>query len=258
MSHSSRTITRLVLFALILTLSLGVSWAGLTEGSTATSRAFTDTAVAQVFIYDGGVFNNSEQVTTFSFFESAFTGSRFMTPILFQETATGQFTVVGIGASQTLVGTGAGFANSFVFDPVTAGTDTTGGSGLFFFGYINATVNASGSQLLSSAGTVTFNSTVDAPPGVDGSSTNDWVFTSQGAAGITVGLGTVFFTPGHDPGSGTRFALNTGTGSFQTDRTYSANLTGIAASIPEPGTLTLFASGAGLLLAGLLKFRRKS
>jgi hypothetical protein len=258
MSISSRTIIRLVLFALIVTLSLGVSWAGLTEGSTAVSRSFVDTAAGQVFIYDGGAFNNPEQVTTFSFFQSAFTGNRFMTPILFEETAAGQFVVRGIGASQTIVGTGVGTTNSFVFQPVQAGSDTTN-SGLFFFGYINATVNAAGTQLLTSAGTVTFNSTVDAGTGVDGVSSNDWVFTSSSLAGITVGLGTVFFQPGHDPGTGTRFALNSGSGAFQTDRTYSANLTGIAASgVPEPGTLTLFTSGAGLLLAGLLRFRRKS
>jgi len=257
MSNSNRTITRLVLFALVLTLSLGVSWAGLTEGSTATLRANTDTAFAQVFIYDGGAFNNLEQVTTFTYFQSAFTGTRFMTPILFQETGTGQFTVVGIGNGQTLT-SGAGAPSSFTFQPVLNGTDTTGSSGLFFFGYINALVNTAGTETFSSAGTVTFNMTVDPGPGVDATSTNDWVFT-QSINNISIGLGTVFFTPGHDPGTGTRFALNNSTnGAFNTDRTYSANLTGISASVPEPGTITLFTSGAGLLLAGLLRFRRKS
>jgi PEP-CTERM motif-containing protein len=140
---------------------------------------------------------------------------------------------------------------------VAAGTDTTS-SGLFFFGFINALVTSSGTQTLNSAGTVNFNSTVDAGTGSDGVSSNDWVFT-QSVAGVSVGLGTVFFTPGHDPGAGTRFALNNSSnGAFNTDRTYSANLTGIAAGVPEPGTLTLFTSGAGLLLAGLLRFRRKS
>jgi hypothetical protein len=75
-------------------------------------------------------------------------------------------------------------------------------------------------------------------------------------AGVTIGIGTTFLSPGHTA-AGTTFALNNPMVAGQNmDRTYSAQLTGNASGVPEPGTFTLFTSGAGLLLAGLLRFRR--
>jgi hypothetical protein len=245
-----RNITRVVLFLALFALSLSVSWAGLTEGSPQINRNNLDVATGQVFIYDGGFFNNNEQVTTFSWLGDMFAGSRFMTPILFQETSAGVFTVVGIGTGRTVTSNGG--IQSFAFGLVS-GTDTTAGSGMFFFGFVNALLNSNGTQSSASMGTVDMNIPLSACCGVDGSSSNDWIFTPT-TTPPTVAVGTTFFQPGVGGASG-NFMLNSGTGTQQ-DRTYSAQLTGNATGVPEPGTFTLFTSGAGLLLAGLLRFRR--
>jgi len=244
---SQRNITRVALFSVLFALSLSVSWAGITEGSPQINRNNLDVATGQVFIYNGGFFNNLEQVTTFSWLGDMFAGSRFMTPILFQETSTGVFTVIGIGTGRTVTSNGG--IQSFSFSLVS-GTDTTGAAGLFTFGFVNALLTSTGSQSSSSAGTVDMNIPLSAPPGVDPTSTNDWIFTPTSSS-PTVAIGTTFFQPGHTG----NFALNSGTGTQQ-DRTYSAQLTGNVSGVPEPGTFTLFTSGAGLLLAGLLRFRR--
>jgi hypothetical protein len=245
---SQRNITRVALFSVLFALSLSVSWAGLTEGSAQINRNNLDVASGQVYIYDGGFFNNLETVTTFSWLGDMFAGSRFMTPILFQETSTGVYTVVGIGTGRTV--TSSGGIQSFSFGLVS-GTATTGASGQFVFGYVNALLNSNGTEGSSSAGTVDMNIPLSGGTGVEGgTTTNDWVFTTIGTP-VTVSVGTTFATP---PNSG-NFALNSGTGSAQ-DRTYSAQLTGTVSGVPEPGTFTLFTSGAGLLLAGLLRFRR--
>jgi hypothetical protein len=246
MTIMSRNIARAVLFFLLFAFSLSVSWAGLIEGSTATSRSNVDVATGQVFIYDGGVFNNLEQVTTFFWFGHQFSGSRFMTPILFLEQADGLFAVVGIGSGRTV--TSSGSAQSFAFG-LTQGTDTTGPTGIYHFGFVNGLVDNNGNQISSSAGTVDMVSPMEACCGVDGTSENDWVYT-PGVAMPNVGINQTFYLPGN---TGT-YPLNNQT--TQVDRTYSAFLTGTQA-IPEPSTFTLFTSGAGVLLAGLLRFRRK-
>ncbi len=228
------------------------SWAGFTEGSTATSRSSVDAAVGQVFIYNGGFFDlgSSEQVTTFTWFGHQFSGSRFMTPILFHELPIGVITVVGIGTGRTV--TSSTSPQNFAFG-LTQGTDTTANGGLWEFGYVNGLVDSNGNQTSSSAGTVDVVSPKDPGAGIDILSSNDWLFTS-GPTTPKIALGTTFFTPGS---SGT-YALNDPS-KGQANRTYSANLTGLdaTATVPEPGTFTLFAA-AGLLLAGVLRFRKSA
>jgi hypothetical protein len=225
-----------------------MSWAGLTEGSPQINRNNLDVATGQVFIYNGGFFNNLEQVTTFSWLGDMFAGSRFMTPILFQETSAGVFTVIGIGTGRTVTSNGG--IQSFAFG-LAMGTDTTGASGIFTFGYVNALLSSTGSQMSSSTGTVDMNIPFSAGMGVDPTSNNHWIFTPTDTPPM-VTLGTTFFQPGS---AGGNFALNSGTGTQQ-DRTYSAQLTGNGVGVPEPGSFSLFTGGAGLLLAGLLRFRR--
>jgi hypothetical protein len=245
---SQRNIKRALLFSLLSTFSISVSWAGLIEGSTAISRPSVDATTGQVYIYDGGFFDlgNSEQVTTFTWFGDQFSGSRYITPLLIHELPIGVFTVMGIGTGQTV--TSSGVAQSFAFG-LTQGTDTTGLGGLWVFGFVNALLDSLGNQNNSSAGTVDMVSPQEGGAGLDPLSSNAWLFTATGSKpGIEVGM--TFFTPGNTG----NIALNDPS-KGQADRTYSANLNGISA-VPEPGTFTLFTGGAGLLLAGLLRFRR--
>jgi hypothetical protein len=250
---SERTMAHATFAILLLALSTSASWAGTLQGSTTTSRPILDSAIGQVYIYDGGFFPNNETVSTFSWLGNSFSGSRFMTPLLFEETAPGVFVVRDIGAGQTV--TSSGSPQSFSFN-VQQGTGTTNSS-LFVFGFINGLVDSNGHQTSSSAGTVTLDMVTDPGNGVGGPpTTNDWVFTPT-ESNVSVGLGTTFGTPGN---TGTSFALNNpALGTFDTDRTYSANLNGSTPegpTVPEPGTFGLFTSGAGLLLAGLIRRQR--
>lgn len=253
---STRLISKVVLFSLVLALSLTVSWAGTLEGSTSVARTLTDTALGQVMIFNGDFFNNGVTVTTFNFFDTNGSGTRSVTPILFEELVTGIFTVRAIGTTDTF---STNALQSFAFASQNGSATTT--SGLFTFGFIEGAVNSAGVQSSSSTGGVDLNNPCclggDAGAGVSGAGNNDWVFLPTPGSGIaTVGLGTTFFIPGG--GRSGNFQLNTSAnGGFQSDRTYSANLNSITAGIPEPGTLGLFTSGAGLLLAGLIRFRRR-
>ncbi|HYL72997.1 MAG TPA: PEP-CTERM sorting domain-containing protein [Bryobacteraceae bacterium] len=253
---TSRIISKVVLFSLVLALSLTVSWAGTLEGSTSVARTFTDTNIGQVMIFNGDFFTNGVTVSTFSFFDSNGSGTRWVTPILFQENVTGQFTVVGIGTSDSF-STNVLQVFPFALQNGTANVTSTN----FTFGFIESQVTSAGNETANvSAGGVDFNNGVD--PGTDVSadlgSTNDWLFTpSPGANGVNVQLGSTFNIPGVASGL---FPLNRSTqGGFNQDRTYSANLnsTIVQQGVPEPGTLGLFTSGAGLLLAGLIRFRRR-
>jgi hypothetical protein len=248
---ANRTISKAVPVLLVLALTLAVGWAGTTEGSTATARAFTDGSAGQVMIFDGDFFNIGSVVTSFQLFDSNFgQGSRFVTPVLFEETSAGIFVVRGIGTSDTV--TPGSSPQTFAFGLMN-GTATTS-SGLFTFGFIEAAVNSSGTQTTSSSSSVDFDQTVDPGAGVSGVGTNDWVFTpSPGAGTVNVALGTTFFIPGG--GRTGNFALNSP--SFP-DRTYSANLSSTSLSaVPEPGTISLLTTGGGLLLLGLVRPRRR-
>lgn len=217
-------------------------------------REALDIAFGQVYIYAGGSFDNAETVTTFSWLGIAaypgfdFSGQRYMTPLLFEQTSPGIFVVRGIGAGETVTSTGV--PESFNFN-LQQGIGTTS-SGLFTFGFINALVDSNGNRTATSAGTVSVSETVTPGPGIGGPSTNnDWVFTET-LPSLTVGLGVSFGRPGT---TGATYPLNAGEGFESTDRTYSATLTGVEGSIPEPGTLALCGGGIGLL-AGLVLRRR--
>lgn len=236
-SHLRVAVRLVLLFSVVFVLSLSQGGAT-TIGSSTTSRSSTDSATGQVYIYAGDFFQPGDVVTGFSWFGSVFSGTRDLTPLLFQDTG-GKFTVVAIGATETV--SGGGGVQSFSFG-LQNGTNIAGSN--YTFGFVTGLANASGALTGSSAGSITFNPTVDAGTGVSGGlSTNAWVFTPTDP-GLNVALGTTFGTNG-------TFALNSGVGSFQTDRTYSAQAsTGVA----EPGTFSLI-TGAGLVLAGLFRYR---
>jgi len=234
-----RVAVRLVLlFSLVFALSVAQGWAT-SIGSSTTARSFTDSATGQVFIYAGDFFTPGDNISTFNWFGPVFAGSRDLTPLLFQDNS-GVFTVVAIGASEIVSGTGA--AQSVAFG-LQAGTLTAGSN--FTFGFVTGLANSSGVLSGNTAGAITGNGTVDAGTGISGgSSTNDWKFTPS-LSNINVNIGTSF------GGNGT-FALNSGSGLLNTDRTYSANA-GVS-GVAEPGTFSLI-TGAGLVLAGLFRYR---
>ncbi len=236
-SHLRVAVRLVLLFSVVFVLSLSQGGAT-TIGSSTTNRSFTDSASGQVYIYTGDFFQPGDVVTGFSWFGSVFSGTRDLTPLLFQDNG-GVFTVVAIGNPETV--SGGGGLQSFSFG-LQAGTNVAGTN--YTFGFVTGLADSTGTLTASSPGSIKFNSTVDAGAGVSGGgSTNDWVFTPTDP-GINVAVGTSF------GGNGT-FALNSGVGSFQTDRTYSAQA---SSGVAEPGTFSLI-TGAGLVLAGLFRYR---
>jgi hypothetical protein len=240
-----RVVVRLVLlFLLVFALSLSQGWAT-TIGSTTTNRSFTDTAQGQVYIYNGGsgsYFTPGDTVTGFSWFGSVFSGTRDLTPLLFQDVG-GVYTVVAIGGQESV--NGAGGVTSVSFGQ-QAGSLVIPGTGNYTFGFVTGLADSSGGLSDgTSAGSIKFDSTVDGGAGVSGG-TNDWVFTPT-ITGLSVALGTEF-------GGSNGTTLNSGSGSFNTDRTYSAQASDSSSGVAEPGTFSLI-TGAGLVLAGLFRYR---
>jgi hypothetical protein len=236
---SLRVVVRLVLlFSLIFALSLTQGWATTIGSSLSSGRTDLDSSLGQVYIYDGAFFNSGDVVASFSWFGPTFSGSKDLTPLLFQDNG-GVFTVEAIGAAQVVTYTGSAQTVSFGLQAgsLTAGTNYTFG---FVTGLADSTGALSGG---STGGSIGYDPTVDAGTGASGTGTNDWVFTPTDPE-ISVGLGATF------GGNGT--TLNSGTGSFNTDRTYSAQAS--TSAVAEPGTFSLI-TGAGLVLAGLFRYR---
>ena len=189
-----------------------------TIGSTISSpRTHTDTSVGQVYIYTGGSLPAGVTVSTMNvYFPNA--GSTVLTPLLFEQTVTGQYTVEGIGTSYSVGSTGS---QSYPFALQIGSVYASNGN--YTFGFINAGVNLNGVQTGSSTGDVGYDSPADSGPGVSTGSTNaPGIPATAGtptSSGITVGLGATF-------GTGGTYALNSG-------HTYSANLN---AAFPMSGS----------------------
>jgi hypothetical protein len=236
-THLRVAVRLVLLFSLVFALSLSQGGAT-TIGSSTTNRSFTDTATGQVYIYSGNsFFTPGDVVNGFSWFGSVFSGTRELTPLLFQDNG-GVFTVVAIGASEAV--SGAGGVQSFSFG-LQAGTNVAGTN--YTFGFVTGAVDSAGDISGATAGSIKFNSTVDAGVGASGAGTNDWVFTPS-VTGFNVAVGSEF-------GGANGTPLNSGVGSFQTDRTYSAQA---SSGVAEPGTFSLI-TGAGLVFAGLFRYR---
>jgi hypothetical protein len=212
-------------------------------GSSLVSRQYVDGASGQVYIYAGGSFQSGLTLSSFSLFADNFTGQRDVTPILFELTSPGVYTVRGVGTGDMV--SPSAIAQSFAFG-LQYGTATTT-NGNYTFGFINAFVNTLGQQTSSTAGVVDFNTPVVAGSGVGGAgTTNDWVFTPT-VSNINIALGATFGLPGQVAS----YTLNNPSRSFfDTDRTYSATL-----DAPEPGSFTLACIGV-ILIGGALIRRR--
>jgi hypothetical protein len=234
-----------LLFALVLALSITGSAASLNQGSTATTRSNQDSSPGEVYIYAGGAFPAGETLNNFTWFGPVLNGvTLYVTPILFSVNS-GVYTVQGVGAGEELTGPFPAQTMSNVWG-LQMGTNVTGAN--YTFGFLEGLIDRNtGNVTLTSAGGVEFNPTVDAPPGVDPSSTNDWVFTPSSDSITNIAPGTTF-------GANGTFALNSGSGAFNVDRTYSANANGALSGVAEPGTFSLI-TGAGLVLAGLFRYR---
>src|SRR5450631_3773913 len=115
-----KSIIRFACCMLALVGILPIGNAGPIAGSAVIPREALDIAFGQVYIYGGGFFAANETVTTFSFLGIPgypgfdFSGQRYMTPLLFEETAPNVFVVRGIGAGETV--TSSGSVQSFNFN----------------------------------------------------------------------------------------------------------------------------------------------
>ena len=241
-----RAVVRLaVLFSLVFALSVSQGWAGgITDiGSAAISRPSVDGAPGEVYIYDGGVFQNGETVGTFNWFGPTFSGSSTLTPLLLSESG-GIFTIVGIGS---VINETSGSGMSSTAFGLQNGSNVAGSN--WTFGFLEGAATSTGSFVASTGG-VPFVSPNDDLAGTQGSGNDIWVFTPSTTDVTTVGLGTSFGAPG----ANATYALNNSSlGSFNVDRTYSANADA-PSGVAEPGTFSLI-TGAGLVLAGLFRYR---
>jgi hypothetical protein len=121
----------LLLFALVS----AVTHAG-TIGDSVIPRSFFDSGAGQVFIFGQAFPNPGEQVVSWTFFSDLSATNccqsgpaTMITPLLFDQTGSSIFTLIGIGTTQTNALTGA---QTFSFG-LTSGTDTVGTN--TFFGW---------------------------------------------------------------------------------------------------------------------------
>jgi hypothetical protein len=197
-----------------------------TIGSQVIARGNIDTSSGQVYIYDGANFLSGQTFQSMEFYAGA-TG--YVTPVLFEETGSAQFTVRGVGQS-VLVST---LGDQSIDYASASGLATTLGSD-YTFGFVNAAVDGSGNETASSTGVVDYDNYIG-DAGVSPGSTNDWRFTPTDG-GLNLAIGAVYGTGG--------FPLNAGGDPSNVDRTYSA----IATAVPEPASVgVLFVTGFALL-----------
>jgi hypothetical protein len=235
-----RLVVRLVLlFSLIFALSLTECWVPAIGSSLSSSRTDLHSSTGQVSIYDGAFFNSGDVVSSFSWFGPTFSGSKDLAPLLFQDDG-GAFTAEAIGAAQVMTYTRSAQTVSLGLEAgsLTAGTNHT-------FGFVAGLADSTGALSGGSTGfSIDFSPTVDTITATaSGAGTNDWVFTPTDPD-MSVALSDTF------GGDGT--PLNSGTGSFKTNRTYSAHAS--TSPLAEPGMFSLI-MGAGLILAGLFRYR---
>lgn len=172
------------------------------EGSTPTHRLIVDTDYGEVYIYVGGAFPAGTPPSAFEFlFDFGGATGRttgHITPLRFEAKPSGVNTIY------TLVGIGRAFKvnvrslpQTIPFD-ILAGVKTTANAN-FTFGFVNAIVDASGTELASSPGTCDFDEPADSGAGVGGAgTTNAWSVTASppDPSTLVVALGTTFGAPG--------------------------------------------------------------
>jgi hypothetical protein len=242
-TQNLRVAVRIVtLLSLVLALTV-TGWAA-SIGSTATGRTTEDVSPT-IVLFDGQTLGTGFNVTTFNLF-SSITGTSEITPLLFSfNSVTDVFTLTAIGSSFAFTGSASAQSDPF---GLVAGSLATGATTTF--GFITAAVNSLGAVSGGTSGGPTFDTPIDSGVGVGGAGTQDFMFV-PGSLPSSIPLGTTF----GPAGSGANFTLNNGTlGGFNQDRTYSANINASVSGVAEPGTFSLI-TGAGLVLAGLFRYR---
>jgi hypothetical protein len=199
-----------------------VTYTQVDEGSATTHRPNTDNDSGEVYIYVGGSFPTGTHPAAFRYlfdFTEEGNTTGYITPLLFEYTSVGSFTVY------TVVGIGKGFEVTLNSAPQTIPFEVIQGTkvttaGNFTFGYINATVNSSGVPVLTSPGTVDFNLSAQGGEGIGGAgTTNVWEVTASIPPPSVVTLGTTF----GDFGASVDYNI-------QYSRTYSAIAIGLVAA----------------------------
>ena len=227
----------LIAVAIAALLSYSQAAAAPIAGSNVINRSNLDTAPGEVYIYAGGHFDAGLTVGNFQFWAG---GSGVMTALLFEETATDEFTVRGIAQHQIVTATNN--VQNFQFNAQSTATTANAN---YTFGFINARMDIfNGNIVQTSTGTVDMDTSVQAGDGAGGpGTTNDWYFTPS--IGLTnLQVGDVFDV---SPITG-EHQLNTG-------RTYSAQLfTQINEPVPAPAMALLALLGA--LVLGARRVRR--
>jgi hypothetical protein len=244
-----------ILGVLLLALGLGTLASADSIGSSLVPRPSTDGSAGQVYIYAGGFFASGVTVTQdFSWVNSQGYGTGYLTPILFNENSTGVFTVLGVGQGVTVPA--ASTSPQSIPFVLQYGSDVTGSDTTF--GFIEGLVNGSGDITAVSSGDVDldYNAASDPGDGAGGAgTTNDWVFTPSDFPAGSLPAGLTFSLPGY---SG-NVALECNCGTYNVERTYSAQMDVPEAgptSTPEPGTMLLL--GSGLMGVARLVRRKRS
>jgi hypothetical protein len=195
-----------------------------TEGSTTTHRSNVDGDGGEIYIYIGGSFPAGTSPTTFTFLWD-FVGrggnsTGYITPLLFERVPGPFYTIYIVRAIAQ------GFSVAISSSPQTIPFNvvegvTTTPHAEFTFGYVNALLNASGQEVMSSSGTVDMDYPADSGAGIGGPITlNTWGATGASQP-ITVVLGTTI--SGY---AGTDFAWV----NYYPIRTYSAQAQGIVST----------------------------
>jgi hypothetical protein len=220
-TFSMRASTAVLALCVGLGLSATAKADTVTVGNDPTHQgALTDTCTKCAFVIGQAFGSAGATVTSYSFFTSGAAGD--ITPILYTESGS-VFTIVGIGATQTLAAGSAG-EETFSFNLQPGGVDVTTTN--TFFGFSNA-----------NGSLVTYDNST--PTVVNG-----------GADAFQLGgAGT--------PSLGETFNVNSGS----TQDAYNEQLTRIysiqaSAVTPEPATLSLLALGISSLGA-MTRFRRR-
>ena|SRR5450432_1927060 len=229
------------IFCVVLAIALSMAFQSTTLaetiGSPLIQRDKSDTDAGQVYVYLGLTqpFTQSGQASSWSFYDAEHNGF-VVTPLIFENTAPGQYTVTGVGTTRTSDASGI---QNYDFGLI-AGSDAVV-AGQYTFGFTDRAYTFDGTSLVAGSSNTGVIS-ADAPAiGAD-----IWRATNVGTAGggpVALSIGTVIGD------GGIAFFVDNTPYSPGTTRTYSAQMT----TVPEPALL-----GAFSMLAIALVARRRA
>ena len=163
-----------------------------TQGSRDIYREQIDAFYSEVYIYVGGSFPTGTDFVDLQFVFDEGNASGYLTPLVFEQTSPGVFTVRGIGTGLQVE---QSLSSQLIPFSIVEGHRQSKNAN-YTFGFINAIVNVSGAPTLTSAGVVDYISPSNGLHGVGGpTTTNDWGATETSPTPI-VALGTTFGASG--------------------------------------------------------------